>query len=512
VVLTAVPIKAERTRRLLDRARARRFGLVVALVVLLIGTAVSTTLYIRERDAQKRTAAAAAQSKAVTEFLSKDVFAPVSSDAESVKDMTVIELLTRAGNEIDQRFTNQPDIAAELHYVFGRSFLAFYESPLAVHHFQRAMDLDVHAQGSDSALRSAAELVQIDYLLGRLRDTMPRYSLALAAGLKRLPPSAPTILELRLRLARGYYLLGDWSKALPAFKSVLADAEGKASPELLGKAELYCGQLLIDLSESNEAQVQLRNAIAQLTRAFSEKHELVAEARAELGRALAASGRYAEAQAELNVAAELGMRWAPPDTWTAVRPRFYMALMLLQEDDAAKAEHILADIVNYADSLKSAYMEKHKDLPIETDSSWPVRQALGEAYARTGKLAEAIATLQVAVKLGELADGPEHSSVLSARLDLAEALIADHREAAARDMVAAISPAELAKLPAVHPILAQWNLVKGLLAMRQEDMSDARRSLQTASEIYQSLYGATNWHAVRSKRELLLTTGREVSL
>ena len=69
-------MKAERTRRLLDRARARRFGLIVALVTLIIGTALITTLYIRERNAQKRTVIAAAQSTAVKDFLSQDVFAP----------------------------------------------------------------------------------------------------------------------------------------------------------------------------------------------------------------------------------------------------------------------------------------------------------------------------------------------------------------------------------------------------------------------------------------------------
>lgn len=69
-------MKAERTRRLLDRARARRFGLIVALVTLIIGTALITTLYITERNAQKRTVIAAAQSTAVKDFLSQDVFAP----------------------------------------------------------------------------------------------------------------------------------------------------------------------------------------------------------------------------------------------------------------------------------------------------------------------------------------------------------------------------------------------------------------------------------------------------
>jgi hypothetical protein len=68
-----------------------------------------------------------------------------------------------------------------------------------------------------------------------------------------------------------------------------------------------------------------------------------------------------------------------------------------------------------------------------------------------------------------------------------------------------IPPGELAKLPAVHPIAAQWNRVKGLLAMRHNDMAAAQKSLRTAFEIYQAIYGTKHWRVVRAKQELLLT-------
>jgi len=505
--------KAERTRRLLERAKARRFGLALAFGALVLGLIASTSLFIRARRAQALSAVAAAQSRAVTAFLSKDVFAPVSSDAESVKDMTVIELITRAGREIDSRFASQPAVASELHYLFGRAFLAFYEGPPAVQHFQRAIELGVHVdgEGADSALRSAGELIQIDHELGRLRDTMPRYEAVLAAGLKRLPPTAPTILELRLRLGLGQYLLGEWMQSLRSIQSVLSDADVKTMPELVGKAELYLGQILTDLSESSAAQVQLRAAVAQLTDALGSQHELVAEARADLGRALADAGGYTEAETELKVAQEVATRWAPPDTWTAVRPRFFTALMELQQDEPAKAEHILADMAGYADSLTAAYIQRHQELPMETDSSGPIRQALGEAYARQGKLTEAIITLQRAIKLEELADGPRHPTVLSARLALAEALLAEHRDVDAQVLLVSIPPSDLAKLPPVHPIVAQWNRVNGLIAMRSNGMAAARKSLRAAADIYQAIYGTKHWRVVRANQELLLTAGKEHS-
>jgi hypothetical protein len=376
------------------------------------------------------------------------------------------------------------------------------------------MDLGIHAggEGSDSALRSAGELIRIDHGLGRLRETIPRYSLALAAGLKRLPPTAPIILDLRLRLAHGYHLIGDWAQSMAALKSVLADADEKTMSALVGKAELYYGQLLTDLSESTSAQVQLRNAVTQLTSTLGNQHELVAEARADLGKSLADSGRYAEAQAELKVAQELGTRWAPPDTWTVVRPRYFTALMQLQQDEPAKAERILAEIIAYDDSLNAAYYERHKGLPAEPDSSGPVRQALGEAYARQGKFVEANATLQKAVELTELAEGPGHPTALSTRLALAEVLLAQRRNGEAQRLLASVPIAELNALPATHPIVAQWHRVSGLLALEQNNRAEARKSLSDVLQIYQALYGARHWRTIRANEELSLSNGKDEAL
>ena len=215
-------------------------------------------------------------------------------------------------------------------------------------------------------------------------------------------------------------------------------------------------------------------------------------------------------QEELNAAQTLATQWAPPDTWTVVRPRFFTALMQLQQDEPAEAERILAEIVAYDDSLNAAYYERHKNLPLEPDSSGPVRHALGEAYGRQGKLVAAITTLEKAVELTELAEGGGHPAVLSARLALVEVLLAAHRDVDAQHVLAFISIAQLSALPAVHPIVAQWDRVNGILALRQNNTTEARKSLRAAFEIYQRIYGAKHWRTTRAKEELLLTGNEDV--
>jgi serine/threonine protein kinase/DNA-binding winged helix-turn-helix (wHTH) protein len=498
-------VRAERAQRLLERARSRRFGLVIAFGVLLLGLAMSTALYFKALRAQERMAIAAARSNAVVEFLGNDVFAPVSSGAEPVKDTDVLTLLHRAGTEVDSRFAAQPDIASQVHFVIGRSFDALYESQAAVKHFNRAMELgqSLQGEGSESALRSASELIQIEYALGTLRTSMPRYEAALAAGSARFVTKTPVLLELRLANAK--YLLGDWAAAVTAFETLTADLHAMAnvSPELTGRSDFHYGQLLMELGRHEQAQARLTSAIDAIGSALGEGHVLVAEATTALGRSLGEAGRYDQAFARLAKAHELAMRWAPPDTWTVVRPRYFKALVLLHQDHAADAEVILASIVQMQDSNRAAYLATHQDGQPELDHTASVRHALGRAYARQGKHDEAMNTLRRAVEIGELADGALHPAIMSTRLSLAEVLLASGRPVTEVHAILASTPrSALADLEPGHPIVAQWLRVEGLLALALGRTLAASESLRESLRIFESAYGTKHWRVALARDDL----------
>jgi len=355
-------------------------------------------------------------------------------------------------------------------------------------------------------MRSASELIPIDYGLGQLRDHMSRYSAVLAAGQNRIDANAPEVLDLRLNAAWGHHLLGDWLAAVPLFRGLLADlgVRKEAYVGLLGRTAFHYGQLLSDLARPVEAQEQLRVAIDQLTLALGGEHGMVAEAHAALGKVLADSGDFSSAKVELDRAHEIAVKWSPVLSWTEIRPRFFTALMLIQQDQPAKADPILANIVQLDEENEAAYLEAHKGSTVVLDHTGPVRQALGEAYAREGRLTESVATLRRAVDVGERANGPTHPQVISARLSLAESMLADRREAEANMVFAALPPFTSVSLPADHLIVAQWHRVHGLLELGQNNVVQARDSLQRAYEIYQSVYGDQHWRTLRARRELLL--------
>ncbi len=114
--------RLEQSRRLLERAQARRLGLALAFAALVVGLIVSAGLYYRAHQAQLRAEQAVANTRAVSNFLSQDLFGSIDVSKRPVRDLTVKELLDAGAATIDARFRAQPDIAAELHAALGSSY------------------------------------------------------------------------------------------------------------------------------------------------------------------------------------------------------------------------------------------------------------------------------------------------------------------------------------------------------------------------------------------------------
>jgi eukaryotic-like serine/threonine-protein kinase len=461
----AAQARAEDVRRRLAGARLRTLSIAAALAVLLVGLAFTLGLYLESRHAQEGARIAAARAETVSRFLSDDVFSPPSDDADSARQATAFKLLTRAGNDIDERFAQQPAVAAELHYLIGHSLAQLHEYSASVAHLNRAIELSQALDGpaADPALRSTAELAEIDYVQGHFQDTLPH---------------------------------------MQALDRLLAAKDTSLAPsEFRGETELYLGQVLIDLSKPAEAATHLRRAVDILTRASGSQDEKVMEARAALGRSLALAGRYDEAASELARAQELAARTAAPDSWPAQQLRYFQALLLLEQDLPDKAEPILAHILSARETRAAASAQSHPTLPPERDRTGPVRQALGEAYAREGKYDDAIVTLQSAVAVSERTDGVHHPATLTARVSLAECLAAQGRDSEARAVLAA-SAADLAALPAVHPIVAQLGRANGLLAQHEGNVDEARKWFGQSLAILQTLHGTQHWRVIRARQEL----------
>jgi eukaryotic-like serine/threonine-protein kinase len=192
--------KAESAHRRPEQARARYVGIAVGVAALVIGLAISTGLYFKARRAEESSRAAAAQAEAAAEFLAGEV---LSTGAQP-------EVLRRAGDDIDTHFAAEPRVAAELHYLVGQSYARMHDYSSSIPHLNRAIELAQTLDGAAAApaLRSAAELIQIDDAQGHLQSTLPRYEALLAAAAGHVAAGDAALLELERQVELGRRRLG----------------------------------------------------------------------------------------------------------------------------------------------------------------------------------------------------------------------------------------------------------------------------------------------------------------
>ena len=401
---------------------------------------------------------------------------------------------------MDERFAAEPGIAAELHYIIGKGLDEYTDTGSSVEHFNSAYTLSKKQNDVETAVRSAAELIDLDRAVGKLGGTISDYEQALAWASRSLPPTDKAILGLRLELARGWFMLGDWQKAAARLGEVRKDLATSSAQdyELSGRAHFYAGQAALALDDVAAAQSHLRDAIRELTLARSEKHIKVTEARSALGRALIESNQYGEARTILDDAEKLAFEWETLATWRVLRPRVYRALLQLETNDFARARPVLAGIVDYQD--------EHTGERPEIDHTGAVRQALGESYWRTGDSARAAEILRKAVTVSEFTNGDGHPLTRSIRLSLAEALLSGQRHVAAQDAIKGIAGDRLEGLPEKHTYVAQLLRVRGLLALEAGQPESARRYLSASLQMYEALRGADTWRAQRVRQDLVRAT------
>lgn len=195
--------RAESSNRRLEQARVRFVGITLAIAALVIGLAMSTALYFKARRAEESGRAPAAQAEAAAEYLTSEILTQGSAGSAS-------ELSSLSGHEIDLHFAAQPRVAAELHYLVGHSYAQMRDYSSSVPHLNRAIELSqpIDGAGAAPALRSAAELIQIDDAQGRLKDTLPRYEALLAAAEGHVSAGDAAFVELKRQVALGRRRLG----------------------------------------------------------------------------------------------------------------------------------------------------------------------------------------------------------------------------------------------------------------------------------------------------------------
>jgi DNA-binding winged helix-turn-helix (wHTH) protein/tetratricopeptide (TPR) repeat protein/tRNA A-37 threonylcarbamoyl transferase component Bud32 len=489
--------KEERTRRLLDRARARRFGLVVALGILVIGLIVSTGLYYRARQAQRRAEQAVATTQAVSAFLSRDLFGSIDLRKRSVRDLTVKELLDAGAAKIDARFSGQPDIAAELHAALGSSYVALELPPDT--ELNRALDLYEARQGigSSPTLGILSELLSFRHTPAELDTLVARARSALTEGQRRYGRANEQVLDLRLALARAIFHQGEWTQAVADLSALSSDMDRYSlpAPHFAGDLSRLIGTVNLYLADFDQSEQWLRRAQSEIDRSASHSITSAASVHMSLGELFAEKANFFEADKELRTALDSLMRWVPDDSARVLQIRRIQGQLKLEEGRPQEASAMLEDV------LRILSNSTHDT---DREGSSLIRFYLGLAYQAQGRLAEAAEALRGSLERSELVNGPVYPITQQVRIALAETLSLQGRLDDAQELLSSVEKSRLPGLPKDHPTVGELRRTEGVLFDRRGDSAQARLAFTDALRIMTVTYAPSNWRVQRIQRQLSL--------
>jgi tetratricopeptide (TPR) repeat protein len=171
-------------------------------------------------EERNRAAAAAAEARALNDFLTEDLLGQADPDRNAPdKKVTVEELLRRAEQRIDRnsRFASQPASAATLHVTIAQTYAKLGLLPEAERHFRRALAVRRETLGPDQPETLAAQEALADFLnrsLFRPEESEPLAKQTWEARARVLGPEHPDTLDSLDTYAIALHLAGRKREAL----------------------------------------------------------------------------------------------------------------------------------------------------------------------------------------------------------------------------------------------------------------------------------------------------------
>jgi non-specific serine/threonine protein kinase len=161
--------EAIRTRRALELARARRAPALALLVVLAIGLTATTLLFLRAGRAQRLAEQQAARARAVTSFLTDDIFSPANPLLAADPNASIKTVLAAAAADIGRRFPAGDPDRADIELAIGSAYAGLADSDHAVPLLRAAL-ASLRARLGDADPQTLAVRMAMGELAGRVLD------------------------------------------------------------------------------------------------------------------------------------------------------------------------------------------------------------------------------------------------------------------------------------------------------------------------------------------------------
>ena len=347
---------AERLRWIAGKParRARRLAAAAVLLALAVAAGVSTVGFVRARRAQVRAEAserhalrAQSEAEAVNSFLGTML---ASADpARAGRNVKVIEILDRAGENVDAEFADHPGRRAAILGTLGRTYQSVGELTKGHEMLSRALALRRQELGP-----RAPETLAAMHDLGRILAAMDRSDQAesllretLEARTQALGPDHPDTLETGVALAWTLHATQRLQEAEALYRRVyetrvrLLGAEHRDTLE----AKRLVGMVLRDEARFVEAEPLLAECYESARRLFGPDDNETVDALQSLAFLYHRERRNAEAAPLLRALLETMRRVLGPEHPTTLKVGNALARSLVELGDYVEAERLLKETV-----------------------------------------------------------------------------------------------------------------------------------------------------------------------
>jgi tetratricopeptide (TPR) repeat protein len=283
---------------------------LTCLLFLTVGSLVNTALLLSERE---RTQRAAAESKAVANFLSNVIMAPYHAGMRN-RQMTVFEALAREETKIATSFKDQPLMDAQVRKAFGFSYWGLGAYDRAAAHLRRAMELRTELLGAQDpeTLGVTDRLAIVLVLDNKYEEARQVCEKAIEVTRRELGPEHVGTLSAMKSLIRIFIYADElMSDTDVEYAQKLCEETLELARRVLGSEHVqtlgtaYDLAVILRMHGRNEVALKLfQETLAVNRRVFGPHHFMTMHLMREEANTLSALGRAEEAELKLLAALE----------------------------------------------------------------------------------------------------------------------------------------------------------------------------------------------------------------
>ncbi len=227
---------------------------------------------VRQTEAERQARIATA----VSDFLNKDVIGSADMTQSGRRDITLIEALDLASPGIEERFADDPDVAANLHFTLGQAYMGLTAVRKAAFHLRRAKELQPLTEDGQSGEQVAYASVAVLLKLAKARSdsTIPELRDLLHLSNEVLGEEHEATLNLEVALGTALFRDRRFGEAQVVLEQVVSRLDGGDQEQEMIRmtAEGFLAVIYRETDQPEKAVGKLEELFKEAVREFGMEH------------------------------------------------------------------------------------------------------------------------------------------------------------------------------------------------------------------------------------------------